>query len=87
MSRRSTNPSHIAEILILSKEYSIVKHAAGTWLIDDWLFIWPKNCKWGHRYEFAYGHYAFGKLAEFVKQATEKYKLSGQYKGQKVGNR
>ncbi len=80
MNRRAyTNPKDIAEVEALSKlGYSVERpinshgdEVAGTWLVEGWLFIWPKNQKYGERYRQVYGYYKRGRLKEFVELAME----------------
>lgn len=83
MSRRNyTNPIDIEEVEALSEHYDVVKWQAGTWLVEDWLFIYPKDQKWGERYRGAYGYYDRGKLKEFVDEAMQnKFDLNRVYHG------
>lgn len=77
MSRRYTDPADIAEVEALSSDYSVDNFQVGCYLIDDWLFIWPRRQRWGERYKNIFGHYQRGKLKEFVEKAYEG-KLTGQ---------
>jgi len=80
--RKPCNPKHIKEVEALKSEYDVVLWATGTYLVEDWLFIYPRNGKWGDRYRRAWGFYDHGNLRQFVEQATEN-KLSGHYAGDK----
>lgn len=68
---KPTNPKDIAEVEALKGDYEVVFWQAGTWLINDWLFIYPKDQKWGERYRQVYGYYERGNLKEFVETAME----------------
>lgn len=81
MSKGYTNPSDIQEVESLSRLYDIKLVQAGVYLLDDWLFIYPKSQKWGHRYDNAFGYYERGGLAKFVKKATEEYVFPPTYYG------
>ena len=70
--RKPTNPKDIAEIENLKIfGYDVKFWQSGTWLIDDWLFVYPKNQKDGERYRQVYGHYKRGTLKSFVELANE----------------
>lgn len=77
MSRKYTNPVDIEEVESLSDYYSVDNFQEGCYLIDDWLFIWPRRQRWGERYKQLYGHYKRGKLKEFVDTAYESGELTG----------
>jgi hypothetical protein len=86
MSRnKPTDPRDIKEVEQLSGHYSIEYWQAGTWLIEGWIFIYPKNKKWGERYRQVYGYYERGKLKEFVDTAMEnKFKKDDIFHGKQV---
>jgi len=81
MSRAYTDGRDLVEIEELKKSYDVEKTQAGVYLVEDWLFIYPKNQKWGHRYDNAFGFYERGKLKEFVDKATDEYKFPETYYG------
>lgn len=68
---KPTNPQDIAEVEALRDHYDVEFWQAGTWLVEGWLFIYPKNQKWGERYRQVYGYYERGKLLDFVEKAME----------------
>lgn len=80
--RYQTDPKDINEVEKLKSSYDIVLVQPGVYLLEEWLFIYPKHQKWGHRYEAAYGHYERGHLAEFVEKAVENHKFPKPYYGQ-----
>lgn len=83
MSRRKvTDPIDIREVKSLAEHYSIEFWQAGTWLVEGWLFIYPKDQKYGEKFRQVYGFYERGKLKEFVDKAMEnKFKESDIFYG------
>jgi hypothetical protein len=69
---KPTDPKNIAEIEALKDDgYTVEFWQAGTWLVDGWLFLYPKDQKYGERYRQVYGYYESGKLKDFVATAMQ----------------
>lgn len=81
MSKKYTNPVDIEEVEALRELYDVEYVQQGVYLVEDWLFIYPRQQKWGHRFDNAFGYYQRGQLKEFVNKATDEYEFPATYYG------
>lgn len=80
MGKKYTDPADIKEVEELMDTYSVDNFQTGCYLIDDWLFIWPRRQRWGERYKNQFGYYQRGDLRHFVEHAIETGEMLGKDK-------
>lgn len=70
------------EVEALGDRWTVENPSTGVYLLEGWLFIYPKSKKWGEKYKQAYGFY--DDLETFVEKALTEYKFEQQYSGREL---